>query len=232
MTRRELRIILEPHDDHAVDEVRFLGPKTLCLTSMKTRFINFLFPVLLLLALYVTACAAVQAQVDESPPPPAKDYFPNNWDEFPSASGKFRIRFPGKPREVASTQGDIEVHSLEYKGLLQYRVSYVDYGVAIDNPQKVKAILQGLKAAALEPLKDKDPRVLAEREVNIDGHQGMFVHVELQGKEVIRLQWIIAGSHLYAISATSRKGTPNEMEGKDDFEKVAMGFINSFHTTP
>ncbi|HYG81507.1 MAG TPA: hypothetical protein VD861_14015 [Pyrinomonadaceae bacterium] len=200
---------------------------------MKTRIINYLLTASLLSALYVMACAAVRAQDPLPPPPPAKDYFPDKWDEFSSAGGKFRVRFPKEPREATSKQGDMEVHSLEHKGLLHYRVSYVDYGVAIEeDPQKVKTILQALRDAALGPLKDKAPRVVAEREASVDGHPGTFVHVELQGKEVIRMQWVIAGSRLYAISATGRKGSPNEMEGKDDFEKVAMGFINSFHITP
>ena len=197
---------------------------------MKTRIFHYLLPALLLSAFHVTACTVVQAQ--EPPPPPAKDYFPNTWDEFSSASGKFRIRFPKEPRETTSTQGDMQVHYMEYKGLIHYRVSYVDYGVAIDEPQKVKAIIGGLKEAALKPLLNKDPRVVAEREVSVDGHPGIFLHVEFQGKEVVRMQWVIAGSRLYAISASSRKGSPNEMEGKDDFEKVAMGFINSFHLVP
>lgn len=200
---------------------------------MKTRIINYLLTASLLSAVYVMACTAARAQDPVPPPPPAKDYFPDKWEEFSSEGGKFRVRFPYKPREATGKQGDMEVHSMEYKGLLHYRVSYVDYGVAIESdPEKVKAILQGLKDAALGPLKAKDPRVVAEREATVDGHPAAFVRVELQGKEVIRMQWVVAGSRLYAISATGRKGSPNEMEGKDDFEKVAMGFINSFHLTP
>ena len=77
----------------------------------------------------------------------------------------------------------------------------------------------------------KGVQIIAEREISVDGHSGIFVHLEVGAKEVIRVQWIIAGSRLYTVSASSRKGSPEELEGKDDFEKVALGFINSFHVS-
>jgi hypothetical protein len=108
----------------------------------------------------------------------------------------------------------------------------VDYKVPIDDPQKVKEMLQGLKTAALNSIREKGVQVITEREVVIDGHAGIFVHVEVQAKEVIRVLWVAAGSRLYTISAESRKGSSRELEGKDNFEKVAIGFISSFHVIP
>jgi hypothetical protein len=195
------------------------------------------FPATVLLLLFATAyCSAsfpaVRAQNPPPPPPPAKDYFPNTWDEYSFPAGRFRIRFPQKPRETAASQGDLEVHAITYKGLINYRVSYVDYKVPIDDPQKVKEMLQGLKAAALNSIRQKGFQVIAERDVVVDGHSGIFVHLEVQAKEVIRVQWVAAGSRLYTVSAESRKGTPQELEGRNDFEKVAIGFIDSFHLMP
>jgi hypothetical protein len=60
----------------------------------------------------------------------------------------------------------------------------------------------------------------------------VFIHVEVGAREVIRLQWVAAGSRLYSISTTSRRGSPQELEGKDDFEKIVVGFIGSFHVMP
>jgi hypothetical protein len=198
---------------------------------------KYKFPAIVLLVLLATtycalAFASVQVQDPPPPPPPAKDYFPNTWDEYSFPAGQFRIRFPKKPEETVGAQGKLEVHSIQYKGLIRYRVSYVDYKVPIDDPQKVKEILQGLKTAALNAIREKGVQVIAEREVVIDGHAGIFVHMEVQAKEVIRVQWVAAGSRLYTISAESRKGSPRELEGKDDFEKVAIGFISSFHVIP
>jgi hypothetical protein len=194
---------------------------------------NIIFCWLLSLLLVSTSQGTTLTVVlAQDPPPPAKDYFPDKWDEYTSQAGKFRIRFPKQPREAVRTQGQFEVHTLEYKGLLEYRVSYVDYKTLIEDPLKVKGLLEGIKTAALDSLRDKGMRVVTEREVTVDGHPGIFVHVEVQGREIVRLQWVVAGSRLYSIGTSSRKGSPHELEGKDDYEKVASGFINSFHVIP
>jgi len=187
---------------------------------------------ILLVLLAPAYFTAVHAQDPPPPPPPAKDYFPNTWEQYSFPAGHFRIRFPQKPAESVSTQGRFEIHSIEYKGLITYRVSYVDYQVPIDDPQKVTDMLQGLKTAALNAIREKGVRMVAERQNGVDGYAGAFVHMEVGTKEVIRVQWVAAGSCLYTISATSRKGSPQELEGKDDFEKIAVGFIGSFHVIP
>lgn len=168
----------------------------------------------------------------QDPPPPAKDYFPSTWDEYCFPAGQFCIRLPQKPTESKSTQGRFEVNSIEYKGLITYRVSYVDYQVPIDDPQKVKEMLQGLKTTALDSIRDKGVRIVADREVTVGSHTGIYLHLEVGGKEIVRIEWIPAGTRLYTISTTSRKGIPQELEGKDDYEKVATGFIGSFRVTP
>src|ERR1700687_5047707 len=114
--------------------------------------------VLLIMSVYpLVELGVVMAQ--EPPPPPAKDYFPATWDEYSYQGAKFRIRFPGVPKESANTlttpNAPWEVHSLQYNGLLTYRISYVDYKTPIDDPLKVKDLLQGLKANALKALRDK-----------------------------------------------------------------------------
>jgi hypothetical protein len=197
------------------------------MSSMKNKFL-----IIMLLLLAPAHFVGVQAQGPPPPPPPAKDYFPNTWEEYSFPDGKLRIRFPAKPTESTSTEERFKIHSLKYKGLIVYEASYVDYQVPIDDPQKVKDLLQALKSAALNSIRPKGVQIIAEREIAVDGHTGIFLHLEVGAKEVIRVQWIIAGSRLYTISASSRKGSPLELEGKDDYEKVALGFINSFHVMP
>ena len=196
---------------------------------------NRLTALALLVLLGSMACASftyASAQDPPPPPPPAKDYFPNTWDEYSFPDGQFRIRFPRKPQETMTSQGAHEIHSIQYKGLMTYRITYVDYKARIDNPETVKETLQSIKTAGLTAIQDRNVQVLTEREVVVDGHAGIFVHLEVRAKDVFRFQWVIAGSRLYIISAESRKGSPQELEGKDDFEKVASGFISSFHVTP
>jgi hypothetical protein len=174
----------------------------------------------------------IAAQTQGPPPAPAKDYFPNKWEEYSFPAGKFRIRLPQKPVESTSTNGKLQLNSIKYKGLLAYEVTYIDYGVPIDDPLKVKEMLQAMKTAALNSIREKGVQIIADREVVVDGHPGVFIHVEVGAKEVIRLQWVAAGSRLYSISTTSGKGSPQELEGKDDYEKIVVGFIGSFHVIP
>ena len=199
---------------------------------MKNRILKKLLLSILLASACYIATPAIAQEMPPPPPPPAKDYFPKTWDEYTSEAGKFRARFPGKPQEEVSAQGKFEKQALEYKGLLLYRVSSVDYKTTIEDPQKVKAALQGVKDAALASLKDRDMKLIAEREVTVDGHSGIFIHIEVGGKEVVRAEWVIAGSRLYMVSVDSRKGSPQEMEGQDDFAKIVEGFISSFHVLP
>ena len=188
--------------------------------------------VLMIMMVLLASAHLIKVHAQEPPPPPAKDYFPATWDEYSFPAGKFRIRFPQKPRESAATQEKLQVHSIEYKGLINESVSYLDYGVPIYDPQKVKEMLQGLKTAALNSIQNREVRIITERDITVDDHAGVFVHLEVGGREVIRIQWVAAGSRLYTVSATSRKGIPQELEGKDDFQKVALGFIDSFHVMP
>lgn len=74
-------------------------------------------------------------------------------------------------------------------------------------------------------------RIVKEKAVTIDGYPGYFTHVE-SSKGWVRMQQIVVGKRVYTIVVEGRKGRANELEGKDDFEKVAMGFINSFKLIP
>ena len=195
---------------------------------MRKRTHSLPLSVLLISAYLVAASYAAPAQLPP-PPPPAKDYFPGTWDEYTSRAGKFRIRFPKQPRESVGTQEGLAVYTLEHEGLLSYRASSVDFGAPLDDLQKVAGLFQELKRGALNTLTGVNMRVVADREVTVDGHRGIFLHIEVEGGEVVRIQWVVAGPRLYTITTSSRKGRPNELEGKDDFEKVASGFIGSFH---
>lgn len=194
---------------------------------MKTRISNLLGSVLLVTAFYLTASAVARAQAPP-PPPPAKDYFPDRWDEYTSEQGGFKIRFPGKPKEEFSPAG---VHFLSYKGLLDYRVSYADEPELSDTPESAKQYLQEMKSASRELGKYSNERIVMEKDVMVDGHPGYFTYVESTNGWV-RIQQVVVGRRVYTIVVEGRKGRPEELEGKDNFEKVAMGFINSFKPIP
>jgi hypothetical protein len=187
-----------------------------------------LFSTFVISACYVMAPAVAQAQKPLPPPPPAKDYFPDKWDEYTSEEGRFRVRFPGKPKEEFSPVG---VHFLSYVGLLEYRVSYVDDPEITDALDSAKQYLEETRATWLDIAKIGNERVVKEKTVTIEGYPGYFMHTE-SARGWVRTQEIVVGKRVYTIVVDGRKGRANELEGKDDFEKVAMGFINSFKLIP
>lgn len=203
---------------------------------MKTKSPALLLPVLLVLAFYGKAGIAVYAQEPPPPPPPARDYFPDKWDEYVSQQGRFRVRFPGKPKESITTEetpaGKLDTLTVEYKGLLQYSVTFMNYEKLLDDRLTTQQLLEGSKNAVLNNLPAKTTRIVTERTVTVDGHPGYFLHVEHEGKSVMRAQWIMVGKKVYVLIVEGRKGSSNVYKGENDYEEIAMGFINSFHLTP
>jgi hypothetical protein len=185
---------------------------------MRTQSLNLLLSILFIAPFCMPAPAVTKAQ---GPPPPARDYPPDKWDEYTSEQGRFRIRFPGKPTEEFSPVG---VHFLSYSGLLDYRVSYVDESELTDDDSSAKRYLQETKSATLELTKISGERIVSERDVTVDGHPGYFAHVE-SATGWIRSEEIVVGKRVYTIIVEGRK---DGLAGKNDFERVALGFINSF----
>src|SRR5687767_11162894 len=146
--------------------------------------------ILLLSTCYTTVPVVTKAQAQ---PPPARDCFPDKWDEYTSEQGRFRIRFPGKPKEEFSPVG---VHFLSYSGLLEYRVSYVDEPELTDDPDSVKRYLKESKAAALQITNISGERIIRERDVIVEGHPGYFVHTE-SATGWVRSQEIVVGRRVY-----------------------------------
>src|ERR1700682_3136101 len=176
----------------------------------------------ILISIFLSACyvSAHAAPKTQGPPPPARDYFPDKWDEYTSEQGRFRIRFPGKPTEEYSPVG---VHFLSYSGLLDYRVSYVDEPDLSDDPLSAKRYLQETKAATLEITKISGERIIKERDVTVEGHLGYFVHTESKTGWV-RSQEIVVGKRVYTIIIEGRKGQSQGLAAKDDFEGLALAF--------
>jgi hypothetical protein len=186
--------------------------------------LNLLLSMLLISACYVMAPAVAHAQEPLPPAPPAKDYFPDKWEEYTSEQGRFRIRFPGKPKKEFSP---VDLHFLTYSGLLEYRVSYVDEPELTGDPDNAKRYSEESKSASLLITKISGERIIKEKAVTVNGHPGYFLHVE-SAKAWVRTLEIVVGQRVYTIIVEGRKERTNKLGGKVDFEKVAMGFINSF----
>ncbi len=197
---------------------------------MRTITLTLFLSMLFISACFVMTPTVSQAQEPLPPPapPPATDYFPDKWDEYTSEQGRFRIRFPGKPKEEFSP---VNVYFLSYSGLLDFRVSYVDEPELTSDPDSAKHYLRESKAASLLITKISGERIIKEKAVTVLGHPGYFLHVE-SAKARVRTLEIVAGQRVYTIIVEGRKGRANKLGGKADFEKVAMAFFNSFKLIP
>lgn len=191
---------------------------------MKGKIIKLLFSTVIVSAFYVLTPAVTKAQG----PPPPKDYFPDKWDEYTSEQGRFKIRFPGKPKEEFSPVG---AHFLSYKGFLDYRISYVDEPELSSTLESAKQYLQEMKSVSRELGKYSNERMILEKDVIIDGYPGYFTYME-SSIGWVRVQQIVVGKRVYTIVVEGRKGGAEDLEGKNNFEKAAMSFINSFKLIP
>lgn len=192
--------------------------------------LNLLLSMLFISACYVMAPAVTHAQEPPPPAPPEKDYFPDKWDEYTSAQGRFRIRFPGKPREEFSPV--VDVHFLSYSGVLEYRVSYVDEPKLTGDLDSAKHYLNESKSASLLITRISGERIIREKAVTVNGHPGYFLHVE-SDKAWVRTLEIVVGQRVYTVIVEGRRKRANNLiKEKADFEELAMAFFNSFKLIP
>jgi hypothetical protein len=198
---------------------------------MKTRIVNLL-PVLLLFAFYLMTPVVTQAQVPPPPPPPANDYFPQKWKEFLSVEGKFKIRFPGIPKESSTERESngikLIVRSVNYKSFILYGVTYTDYPQNVDDPSIVKNFLDNVRNGGLSGIAETKPRIIKESNISVNGHPSRFLQVEMDGKAILRAKYVAFKNRLYIVGVTTPKGHQNALGAENDYEKIAMSFLDSF----
>ena len=169
------------------------------------------------------------------PPPPAADYSPGTWARYNSEDGRFSARFPGKP--VASVENPPSgvtappKHDFGFMGVLTYNVSYVEFPVVLEQRVKIEELLQGTKGAMLRSLADPEGRIVAERYVDVSGYKALYLQIDRGLKETFRFEIIPVGKRLYVVSVSGRRGNSNELEGADNFEKIARAFFDSLQVT-
>lgn len=167
------------------------------------------------------------------PPPPARDYSPKAWKPFRDKDGKFSINFPESPNEGTQTRetpaGNIEIHVLRYKGPVAVLLFFsYDFPNLPTEAKDRKAQFERFREAQLKPFQSSNPKIISEGEITLSGNPGYRYHLELNGQQVIRIRMFQVGNRVYQLIVQTRKGLPNEMEGSDDFEKIATGFFESF----
>lgn len=177
----------------------------------------------------LTGCAACMAQKKEivEPPPPSDEYFPQKWINHVSNSGKFKIKFPKKPREYSDVQngpgGRSTVFFAEHKGLLLYVASYGDSDAHISD---AKLFLAEISDMWLDANSARNLQVVKNEDVTFNGYPEKFLHVETE-KDVVRIRWITVKQRIYYqfVAAPKRQ---NAKDGVSGYDKLAMAFLDSF----
>jgi len=180
----------------------------------------------------ISNAAFAQRTRPADPPPPADDYSPRRWKEFASRDGGFRVLLPGNPQVFDSTQktpnGDVVMHWTRYNGVISQDVMYIDTAANVEDASIVKGIFDDMRDGALANAADGKPRVVNETESPVDGHPGRFLRIELADNTVLRLRFVAVRNRVYTLIAGSRKYEPNVMGSENDYQEIAMTFLNSF----
>jgi len=186
---------------------------------------------LLVLACALVFSSPVLAQID--PPKAVDDYFPDKWQTYEFKDDKFTIRLPGKPKETPGTRANggvtIKENSIEYRGVVRFFIISAEYSFDFEKQGKAQDALEGAKQNGLLQIKDLEPRIIKEENFTLEGHPAKFLHVETNTGEVLRTKIIIVNTHAYIVIAESGKTAKGVMGSENDYEKIAVAFLDSFH---
>lgn len=185
-----------------------------------TRAFSYLIYLLLLLTSSISWAQTKQTDVPP-PPPPSREYSTNSWVQYVSDGGKFKIKFPGKPREYSEMQngpgGRSTVYLAEHNGLLLYVASYGDVKVRISDS---KDFLRELSAMWLDANSARNLEVVKNDDISFNGYPGKFLQSETRAI-VVRVRWIVVKDRVYYQFVAAPKHD-------NGYEKLAMNFLDSF----
>ena len=181
------------------------------------------------------AAIAEQQIIDKQPPPPpppADDYFPKRWKEFVSQEAAFRVLLPGSPKLSTSTpqSGAPIIREFTYSGVIKHEIVLVEYP-SNEDPSKAKALFDSYCDTALSVRQSEIAKIVKETDFSLGGHPGKFFQIELTGGTVVRFKFILSKNRVYILTATSRKAQPNVMGSENDYQEIAMAFLDSFQLT-
>lgn len=193
------------------------------------------FYLTLLVLLLGAASVCAQSAPPPPPPPPSPDYFPEKWSEYVYEKDGVKFRFPVKPEVIAQkdASGGITTHAYR-------RRSFIDLFLAVNEfpaGARIEAVvpeqyLNGMRDDIVARLKDSSPKIIREADTAVDGHPAKFMHIETGDGRVVRLKFFVVKNRIYLMSAEVRKGQRHGFNYENDFEKVAMAFLDSVRPVP
>jgi hypothetical protein len=96
---------------------------------------------------------------------------------------------------------------------------------------KLDDLLQGAKSAILNAETQPDSKLVVERSVQVGNYRGLSLQIDRGEAATMRLEIVPVGARVYMVSISGNKRRANEMEGADNFEKIAAGFFESFQVS-
>lgn len=162
---------------------------------------------------------------------------PLMWERFTSAEGRFSILFPGVP-EVKTQGQEVQGGKLTWH-LVQlistralYQVVIVDYPARLDTPEKIKGMLDAIRADTLD---NNQGQLLSESDVTIEGHPGRYIAWRTGKGMLMKARYFLSGNRSYllrfGIPEGRDSGRPDEAP-EQTRETLATRFFDSFKLSP
>ncbi|MDQ3799805.1 MAG: hypothetical protein M3384_10155 [Acidobacteriota bacterium] len=183
---------------------------------------------------FLLICLALFAfQVVAQPPPAAPDYSPENWKEYSYQQDNVKFRFPAEPKialENSESSGvKFTIRKYIRQSFLAMELWVMEYPA---NIPEGKETLEFLRNVAVDSVKHMSPKIIKESDITVDGNAGKFIQMETSDGVVTRYKFFYVKNRIYYYFAAVRKGEKHGFNYENDFEKVAMGFLDSVKLIP
>lgn len=189
------------------------------------------------LALLVLLLGAASASAQSEPPPPIPpDYFPEQWKEYVYEKDGMKVRFPAEPEVISEKDDSGTVTTHAYR----HHRSFIELFIAVNEfpPGSVfetvppEQLLRETRASVLTGPKNLSTKIIREADTSVGGHPAKFMHIETSDGRVSRFKFFTVKNRLYFMSVEVRKGARHGINYENDFEKVAMAFLDSVVLVP
>jgi hypothetical protein len=190
-------------------------------------------PIYLTLVMVLFGAASASAQTEPPPPPPpAPDYFPERWKEYVYENDGVKVRFPAEPKISSSVTkepyGEVTTRKYHHQSFVTLDLSVTELPPDVNlETLPSKELLEKMKDGGLSEVKELNPRIVKESDVTVDGYPAKFMQVETGDGKIVRCKFFVVKNRMYFMSAEVKKGERHGLNYENDFEKVAMGFLDS-----
>lgn len=197
---------------------------------MKFFLTSFLF------ACLIAGHSEIFGQKPLPPPPPKAAPFgveTQTWQEFSSAEGGFKVRFPSTPKKIAL---EIETHFgkspiTQFQAMTStgaYIASYLDFPAPVTDPVELKLRYDnGQERLLSKPGK----KLLAENEFQVGTHVGREIVVEDEMFTTFHRMLVVEQRLFQMLVLTTNKYSKATTAGKAEIRKKADRFFSSFTVT-